>query len=449
MAGAVVSAFLLGQHHGESWAVSAVNEVCGGGQTGGCAEVARSAWSSVAGFPVAGFGLLFYTSLALLLALTLLVPDDLRDVPAGVAVAGLTAGLLVDLFLLGVQALRIHAYCTLCILTYLFGAAALFVLLPARRGALGVPGALARPEGRLAAAGWVLGTLAVAAAVLASERALAYREVRRQATLLGAPAPVATPAPPPAPSGAPSGSPTPPAVPVAPALATGPQDARYWEQRAKELQSTLDDPRKLEAYFSAKAQREYDATAPVAIDLQNVPFRGPANAPVKVVEYSDFMCPFCRNLAAALTQFVPQAGGRVVVYFKNFPLDKSCNAKLPGSTHPGSCFLALGGVCASQQGKFEAYHDRVFGTELHDPKAADVARLAGEAGLNATAIESCLGDPKTRDALDVQVAEGNRLGVNATPTLYVNGKKLPRINDFVAVVDKEARKHGFPPIAQR
>jgi protein-disulfide isomerase len=235
---------------------------------------------------------------------------------------------------------------------------------------------------------------------------------------------------------------------VAPAP-PAPQDARYWEQQAKELQATLDDPRKLEAYFAAKAQREYDTTVPVAIDLQNVPFRGPATAPVKVVEYSDFMCPFCRNLAGALSQFVPQAGGRVVVYFKSFPLDKSCNAKLPGSTHPGSCFLALGGVCANLQGKFEAYHDRVFGTELHDPKAVDVARLAGQAGLNTAALEGCLEDPKTREALDVQIAEGNRLGVNATPTLYVNGKKLPRINDFVAVVDKEARKLGFPPLAQR
>jgi protein-disulfide isomerase/uncharacterized membrane protein len=452
LVGAAVSVFLLGQHHGETWAVSAVNEVCGGGQTGGCAEVARSVWSSFAGFPVAAFGLLFYLSLALLLVLTLLVPDDLRDTLSGLAMAGLAAGLLVDLFLLGVQAFRIHAYCTLCILTYLLSAAALFVLLPARRGTLAVAGALFRSEGRLAGAGWALGTLAVAGAVIALEGTLLHREAGRKATLLGAPAPVATPAPLPAPFGAPPSGPAPSASPVPPAAASGPtgsQDAKYWEQRARELQSTLDDPRKLEAYFSAKAQREYDAAAPVAIDLQNVPFRGPVTAPVKVVEYSDFMCPFCRNLAGALSQFVPQAGGRVVIYFKNFPLDKSCNTKLPGSTHPGSCFLALGGVCANLQGKFEAYHDRVFGTELHDPKAVDVARLAGQAGLNTAALEGCLEDPKTREALDVQIAEGNRLGVNATPTLYVNGKKLPRINDFVAVVDKEARKLGFPPLAQR
>jgi protein-disulfide isomerase len=144
---------------------------------------------------------------------------------------------------------------------------------------------------------------------------------------------------------------------------------------------------------------------------------------------------------------VPQAGGRVVVYFKNYPLDTECNPKLPRSVHAGACNLALGAVCANRQGKFDAYHDRVFSAELRDPKAADVVKLAGEAGLNAAAMEGCLSDPRTRATLDAEVAEGNRLGVTATPTVYVNGKKLPRINDFVAVVDKEARAKGFPPLA--
>jgi len=438
LAGAAVSALLLLQHHGEPRAVAAVSQACGEGGTSGCAEVARSAWSSFAGFPVAGFGLVFYLSLSLLLALTLLAPAEMTDALAGLAAAGLLAGLVVDLLLLGVQALAIHAYCALCITTYALSAAALLALLPARLGARGLGPALGRSDGRLAAAGWVLGTLALVAFVFASEKTLDYREARRQATLLGAPAPAAA-QPPPAP--APLLAPT----PAGPATAG---DATYWQERAKELQATIDDPHKLEAYFSAKAQREYDAAAVEKLDLDGLPLKGPANAPVKVVEFSDFMCPFCRNLAMALSQFVPQAGGRVAVYFKSFPLDKSCNAKLPGSTHPGACFLALGGVCAEGQGKLEAYHDRVFATELHNPTAADVVRVAGEAGLNAAAMQGCLDDPKTKEALAAQVAEGNRLGVSATPTLYINGKKLPRINDFVAVVDKEARKKGFPPLAQ-
>jgi protein-disulfide isomerase/uncharacterized membrane protein len=451
LTGAAVSGMLLGEHHGEPLLVSTVNQACGDGQTSGCEDVARSSWSSFAGLPVAAYGLVSYLSLSLLLALSLFAPADLRDPLAGVVVLLLALGLLVDLVLLGVQAFAIRAYCTFCILTYLLSAAALVVLFPALRSLRAAATAAARTEARLAAAGWVLGTLALAGAVFAADATLAARAAHRQATLLGGPAPADEPqAPPAAPApAAPSPGASPAASPSAsPAAPAGPQDAKYWQDRAQKLQATLDDPQKLEAYFTEKAQREYDAATPVAIELDGTPDKGPANAPVVVAEYSDFMCPYCRNLGLALSQFVPQSGGRVAVYFKNFPLDKACNERLPGSTHPGACNLALGAVCARYQGKFEAYHDHVFRTEVRNPQPADVARIAGEAGLNAAAVQGCLDDPKAKSDLAAEIAEGNRLGVNATPTLYVNGKKLPRINDFVAVVDKEARKKGFAPLAQ-
>jgi protein-disulfide isomerase len=132
----------------------------------------------------------------------------------------------------------------------------------------------------------------------------------------------------------------------------------------------------------------------------------------------------------------------------NYPLDDACNPRLPRATHPGACHLALGAVCARNQGKFDAYHDRVFQSELRNPQPADVVRIAGEAGLNAAAMEGCLADPQTRRTLEAEIAEGNRLDINATPTVFVNGRKLSRLNDFVAVVDKEARKQGFPPLGQ-
>jgi protein-disulfide isomerase/uncharacterized membrane protein len=448
LAGAAVSGLLLMEHHGEGPAVSAVNQACGNGQTSGCEDVARSSWSRVAGVPVAAYGLAFYLSLSLALALALVAAGEIRDTLAGLAAAGLALGLLVDLLLLGVQAFAIHAYCKLCILTYLLSAVALVALLPARRAARGTPAAAGRPEGRLALAGWVLGTLAVAGAVFAANATLRSRAAYRQATLLGTPAPAARapePTPPPAHPGAPAASAAPVASPEAPA---GPQDAKYWQDRAQKLQTTIDDPQKLEAYFAEKAQREYETSAPVPIDVASAPLRGPATAPARVVEFSDFMCPFCRNLAGALSQFVPQAGGRVAVYFMNYPLDNTCNPKLPRATHPGSCNVALGAVCAHYQGKFEAYHDRVFSAELNNPQPADVVRLAGEAGLNAAALQGCLDDPKTKAELAAQIAEGNRLGITATPTLFINGKKLPRINDFVPVVDKEARKKGFAPLTK-
>ena len=448
LSGAFVSGVLLMQHHGEASAVSAVNQACGDGQASGCEDVARSSWSRVAGVPVAAYGLAFYLSLSLALALAILAPAETRDTLASLVLAALALGLLVDLLLLGVQAFAIHAYCKLCLLTYLLSAVALVALLPAVRAARGALSAAGRPEGRLGLAGWALGTLALTGAVFAANATLRSRAAYRQATLLGtpaAPARATEPALPPPRPGAPSAAASPASSPEA---AAGPQDAKYWQDRAQKLQATIDDPQKLEAYFAEKAQREFDTSAPMMLDVANAPLKGPATAPAKVVEFSDFMCPFCRNLAGALSQFVPQAGGRVAVYFMNYPLDNTCNSKLPRATHPGACNLALGAVCAHYQGKFEAYHDRVFATELKNPQPADVVRLAGEAGLNAAALEGCLDDPKTKAELAAQIAEGNRVGITATPTLFINGKKLPRINDFVPVVDKEARKKGFAPLTQ-
>src|SRR5512147_1677282 len=177
LAAAAVSGLLLGEHHGEPLLVSTVNQACGNGQTSGCESVARSSWSSFAGRPLAAYGLAFYLSLSLLLALALFAPTDLRDPLAGIVVALLTLGLLVDLVLLAVQAFSIHAYCLFCIATYLLGAVALAALFPAVRslpwlssqGKGAVSTAFGRVEARLAAAGWVLGTIALTGFVLAAD----------------------------------------------------------------------------------------------------------------------------------------------------------------------------------------------------------------------------------------------------------------------------------------
>lgn len=452
LAGAAVSGILLGQHHGEPWAVATVKANCGDGQTNGCEDVARSSWSSFLGVPVATYGFVFYASLCILLLLALFASRELRSSLSGIAAAILLFGLVIDLFLLGTQAFSIKAYCTLCILTYLLSLGCFIALFPARRSLPGVVAAINIPEGRLAFAGWILGTLAITTSMWGIDKILLYRAEFRQRTMLGAPVPAVngtltastlnTVLPVPAPAKSEIAAP----AEKQPAAAKESRDADYWQKQAKNLQEILDDPRKAEAYWADQAQRQFDNSATVSIDLNNVPFKGLSSAPVTVVEYSDFLCPHCQDLALAFSQYVPQSDGRVIVYFKNFPLDQNCNEKMRRTVHPGACTLALGGICANNQGKFGAYHDRVFTTELNDPQVSDILRIGGQAGLDPASLKSCLEDPKTKAVLSAQIAEANRLGVNSTPTVYVNGKKLPRINDFLAVVDKEARKKGFKPM---
>jgi protein-disulfide isomerase/uncharacterized membrane protein len=441
-AGALVSGLLLLEHRGEPRATAAVGQVCGEGERSGCAAVSQSRYSAVRGVPLAAIGLFFYLCLGLLLLLALLSGPVTVEAAAALTLSALVLALAVDVVLLGVQAFAIHAFCRLCLLTYVLNALAVVLLLPSRRDGRVVGQAMGRSDGRVVFAGWALGSLALAAAVLASDRTLAYRERGRAASILGSSA-AAVPLPAPSPRPSPASS---AGAPLPPDAQRWQEEARMAQEQARRLQEILDDPKKLEQYFTEKAAREFEQGPVRNLDLGGVPFKGPAEAPVRVVEYSDFLCPFCRSLAGAFSSFLPQSGNRVAVYFKNYPLDQSCNPNLKTTIHAGACALALGGLCAQDQGRFWPYHDKVYASPPSNPSLKDVARVAGEAGLDAAAFESCMTSAKTRDRLGAQIAEAHGADVEATPTVFINGRRLPRINDFVKMVDKESARLGLPPL---
>jgi len=216
------------------------------------------------------------------------------------------------------------------------------------------------------------------------------------------------------------------------------------QARIRELQATLDDPQKFQAYQEQKAAENFERQPRVELDLEGVPSKGSAEAPIRVVEFSDFLCPFCRNLAGALGRFMPQSQGRVAIFFKNYPLDQACNPVMTRTVHDGACELALGGICAEEQGKFWPYHDRIFAQPPTNPSNEDVVRIGTEAGLEANALRQCLSSPGARAKLDRDIAEGRRLEVNATPTVFVNGKKLEQIGGFLKAIESESKRLGLP-----
>jgi protein-disulfide isomerase/uncharacterized membrane protein len=438
LANAVLAGLLLMQHHGESGAVAAVNEVCGESAPGapsGCDTVARSSYSKVAGLPLAAYGLFFSLAVAVLLLLSI-GGAEVRLGIAALAFLAVALAFAVDLVLAGILAFAIKAVCWFCVATYLVNAAVLVIVLPVRRALDAARGLTSAPAGRLVLTCWVVAALALGAGVYATEIALRARERVRAATLLGAPSPDAT---------ATSSLPT-PTAPEGTELRRFQEEARAAAERANKLQETLDDPEKLNLYFTQKADREYEAGPTHSLKLEGVPRKGPENAPIKVVEFSDFMCPYCRNLAGAFEGFLPQSGGRIVLYFKNYPLDMECNSNLKQTVHVGACLLARGGICAQEQGKFWPYHNRVFSQELRTVQRADVLKMAGEAGLEVASLESCMDGARTRERLTAEIAEAAATKLAATPTLFIDGKKLPRIQDFMATLDKESKRRGLPPL---
>jgi len=425
LAAAVISGLLLLQHHGEPLGTSSVQALCGAGGDSGCEQVSRSPYAKVAGLPLAAVGLFFFLSLALLPLLALLTARETRASVAALVLVALIAALAIDLVLLLIQVTALKTYCGLCIATYFLAGGAAFAMLPARRHVSSLPGIAGQGESRLLLASWLAVCASLAATVGATEGALSSRERERAAGILGSLPPSAS-----APA---TGSPS----------AADPRDA---QAEVRRLQGILDDPQKLEQYFADKASREYDASRVYPIKLDGVPLKGPEQAPIRVVEYSDFLCPYCRGIAGAFRNFLANSGGRVNLYFKHYPLDKTCNSSMKETVHPGACWLAMGGVCAQDQGKFWDYHDRVFATALNNPQAKDVVRLATEAGLDGPRLESCLMDKRTAEKVKADIAEGGEGGVSGTPTLFINGKRLPRVEYFLQTVEKESSRLGLPPL---
>ena len=404
--GAAVSGVLLLQHHGEPTAVSTVGQLCGEGETSGCDRVAQSPYAKLAGVPLAAIGVAFYLSLVCL-ALLATQAGEAAAAAGRLAFVLLALALAIDLGLLGIQAFAIGAFCKLCVLTYALNAAALYALWPVRTAPL----LSAVPSGRLLGLGWGLASLASLLFALAWNATLAERAQRRAGTVLGTPA-----------------------------AAEG--DAA----EVQRLKAILDDPKKHEEYLQEKSARDFEAARVQDIALQGVPFKGAQDARIKVVEYSDFLCPFCRAIAGAFRDFIPQAQGRVSVHFKNYPLDKACNPSLGQSVHPGACLLAKGALCAGEQARFWEYHDQVFTKPPQNPSREAVFGIAASAGLDTGRLGACFDAPGTEARLEAEIAEAQRLGVNSTPSIFINGKKLPRINDFLMMVEKEGARLGLPAL---
>jgi protein-disulfide isomerase/uncharacterized membrane protein len=432
---AAVSGLLLLQHYRVGAAVAAVGQVCGEGAQSGCETVAQSRYAEVRGVPIAALGLAFSASLAVLLLLASVAGAEARTAAALLAFGALLLALTIDVVLLGIQLFAIRAFCRLCLLTYAINALAVVLVRPIQRRLVAVREGLGFPAGRAAFGGWAVATVAILAAVLAGSLALRYRERLHSTSILGLPA-----------AGTP-GTLVPAGPPAAPGDAQRYQEeARAAQEQARRLQDILDDTTKLDEYLTQKARRDFEQGPVRTFNLKGVPFKGPAEAPIRVVEFSDFLCPFCRQIASAFAGYIPQSANRVVVYFKNYPLDSACNSTLKQPVHSGACNVALGAICANEQGKFWPYHDRVFSAPPTNPQVSDVVSMAREAGLDAGALEACVNNPGTRQKLGTEIAEGIQAQVQGTPTLYINGKKLPRLNDFVQTVDREATKMGLPPL---
>jgi protein-disulfide isomerase len=150
---------------------------------------------------------------------------------------------------------------------------------------------------------------------------------------------------------------------------------------------------------------------PVSISVAGAPSRGPQNAPITLIEFSDFQCPYCIAATPEIKAILDAYSKDVKLIFKEFPLEIHSNAE----------FAATAALAAHKQGKFWAIHDALFAT--HDLSRQNIFAIAQKNGLDMQRFEADLSSTDVHETLLRDIQDGDRAGVQGTPTIFINGKR--------------------------
>jgi protein-disulfide isomerase len=168
----------------------------------------------------------------------------------------------------------------------------------------------------------------------------------------------------------------------------------------------------------------------VAVD--DDPARGPAKAPVTIVEFSDFQCPYCSRAETVVDEVFKKYPDQVRLVFRDYPL----------SFHANASTAAQGGECAEEQGKFWEMHRAMFANQ-QKLAAADLVETAGTIGLNKDKFKQCLDSEKYKAEVEKDFEDGQKYGVSGTPTFFINGIPMvgaKGVDAFAEIIDSELER---------
>jgi protein-disulfide isomerase len=160
--------------------------------------------------------------------------------------------------------------------------------------------------------------------------------------------------------------------------------------------------------------------------------RGNREAAVTIVEFSEYQCPFCARVNPALAKVLETYGNKVRIVFKDFPLPN----------HPQAPKAAEAAHCAAEQGKYWEMHDVMFANQ-RALEVPSLKRAAAGLGLDTARFDRCLDSGQFASKVAAGLAQGEKLGVNSTPTLYINGRPVIGAQPyevFKAAIDEELKR---------
>jgi protein-disulfide isomerase len=179
----------------------------------------------------------------------------------------------------------------------------------------------------------------------------------------------------------------------------------------------------------------------VQVDYDPARVRGNADAPVTIVEFADFQCPFCSWAQPVLKDVLAKYKGKVKLAYRDFPLSQ---------IHQHAEIAAESSRCALGQGKYWEMHEAMYAYQSKLEEAA-LVKTATDLGMDRKSFESCLQSGKYKAEVQRDVLAGSQAGVNATPTFFINGEFLSGAQstaDFTRIIDRQLSASGGKDSAQ-
>jgi len=168
----------------------------------------------------------------------------------------------------------------------------------------------------------------------------------------------------------------------------------------------------------------------VDINIAGSPFRGKEDAPVTIIEFSDFECPYCKETAPLLDQVLKNNPDTVKLVFKNMPL----------RIHRYAEIAARAAVAAQDQGKFWQFYHSLFSSKTLTPKIIDT--IAGKVKLNMKQYKQDMYSSKTQERIIRDIRDGDEAGVTGTPAIFINGRALRHrsLDVIQKIINEEVKK---------
>jgi uncharacterized membrane protein/predicted DsbA family dithiol-disulfide isomerase len=175
-------------------------------------------------------------------------------------------------------------------------------------------------------------------------------------------------------------------------------------------------------------------------------YEGDISAPIQVVEYFDYQCPACKYFYTEVKEMLKEYEGKYLWVYRNYPLDGSCNEAIKGG-HQHACYAANFVRCAGEQGKFKEINDYILSLPIpteettDDSFKDDLTRSIQIYGLDKEALDECIVSNRQIPSIQKDIEEGNKSGLQGTPTLIINGRNLKNITtQALEVVFKDILK---------